>query len=249
MTSGQININNNEFDINDSRLNFTGFYHSDPFWLEQPSILYQKNNYYRFFPSDEMTRIEKLNALSRFFIYLLIIFILLGKNNEYIYFPIIGLILVFIIYLLQKRDSFDQKKEKFCQNKKCKNIEVCIKPTIDNPFMNVTLADWREFPNRPPTCDPLTKDTQREMSNNFYHNMFLDADDVYRRGHSQRQFYSMPNTTIPNRQTDLAKWLYRLPTTCKEDTHFCMRYNYEDPRYKRYAPNIDRLKKVIDEKI
>ena len=48
---------------------------------------------------------------------------------------------------------------------------------------------------------------------------------------SQRQFYTMPNTTIPNAQDDFAKWLYANPKTCKEDQEFCLRY--EDVRAKR----------------
>ncbi len=32
----------------------------------------------------------------------------------------------------------------------------------------------------------------------------------------QRNFYSMPSTTVPNDQTGFANWCYKLPKTCKE---------------------------------
>jgi hypothetical protein len=41
----------------------------------------------------------------------------------------------------------------------------------------------------------------------------------------------MPNTVIPNKQDEFAKWLYLQPKTCKEDQEQCLRY--EDVRSKR----------------
>ncbi len=48
---------------------------------------------------------------------------------------------------------------------------------------------------------------------------------------SQRQFFTMPWTTIPNAQNEFAKWLYLNPKTCKEDQDYCLKY--EDIRAKR----------------
>ena len=65
-----------------------------------------------------------------------------------------------------------------------------------------------------------------------------DVNDVFGKMNSQRQFYTMPSTTIPNAQDDFAKWLYLNPKTCKEDQDFCLKY--EDIRAKRpvmYNPN------------
>ena len=62
-------------------------------------------------------------------------------------------------------------------------------------------------------------------------NLFKDVNDVFGKMNSQRQFYTMPNTKIPNAQDDFAKWLYANPKTCKEDQEFCLRY--EDIRAKR----------------
>jgi hypothetical protein len=69
------------------------------------------------------------------------------------------------------------------------------------------------------------------MDEMFNHNLFKDVNDVFGKMNSQRQFYTMPNTTIPNAQDDFAKWLYANPKTCKEDQEFCLRY--EDVRAKR----------------
>jgi hypothetical protein len=223
----------------------SGLYDSDVFWTEDIKVLYINNNYYRFFPSNKMTRIEKLNALSRFLFYLLILYVLFSPN--YIIFPLIGLVLVVFYFYVQKNDTKDQKKEKFCQNDVCKKAEVCLKPTINNPFMNVTLDQYADFPTRPKACNILEPIVKKEMEETYHHNLLIDADDLYQRGHSQRQFYTTPNTQLVNEQGKLARWLYGGVPTCKEDTRYCMRYNYEDLRFKRFNPNIDKLNKDIDE--
>ena len=36
---------------------------------------------------------------------------------------------------------------------------------------------------------------------------YRDPNDIYNRISSERQFYTTPNTTVPNDQTGFAKWL------------------------------------------
>jgi hypothetical protein len=56
---------------------------------------------------------------------------------------------------------------------------------------------------------------------------------------SQRNYFTMPWTTIPNKQDEFARWLYLSPKTCKEDQDNCLRY--EDIRSKRFImPNPHR---------
>ena len=54
---------------------------------------------------------------------------------------------------------------------------------------------------------------------------------------SQRQFYTLPSTTIPNDpNNDFGKWLYNSSQTCKENQNNCLKT--EDVRGKRYIfPN------------
>ena len=115
------------------------------------------------------------------------------------------------------------------------NDEECTLPTLDNPFMNVTMKDMLNIdpknPGRPKACDTTNPEVKKKMDEMFNHNLFKDVNDVFGKMNSQRQFYTMPNTTIPNAQDDFAKWLYLNPKTCKEDQDYCLRY--EDIRAKR----------------
>lgn len=122
---------------------------------------------------------------------------------------------------------------------------TCTKPTVDNPFMNVTMKDYMNFDskgyvvNRPPACDPRDPEVKKLIDEKFSNNLYRDVSDVFGKKSSQRNYFTMPWTTIPNKQDEFARWLYLSPKTCKEDQDNCLRY--EDIRYKRFImPNPER---------
>lgn len=193
---------------------------NDIFWLNDPSILFKKHNYYRIIPSKQMGWVETLNTLSRFFIYLLIFYLIFTTNRKYLFIPIIGLIIIVLIYQTRKPEretDINKGKETFSESHYSEDLYIPQK-TKDNPFGNIMLTDY-------------------ENNDIYYHNnmdKFSETDnDIY----TQRQFFTMPSTTIPNDQTTFAKWLYRLPETCKENQKNCLKY--EDVRYKKHNPAID----------
>ena len=112
----------------------------------------------------------------------------------------------------------------------------CQLPTRENPFMNVTMADLMDNADRPSAC-PLSDSVEREIDDAFEKKYLPNVNDPFYRKHSQRQFYTMPSTTIPNDQTAFAKFLYPLPETCKENPLHCLKY--EDIRFSRHNPAID----------
>lgn len=107
---------------------------------------------------------------------------------------------------------------------------TCRRPTPDNPMMNPSVEDFGTF-NPPAACNSEDKDIQDSIKVNFNHNLFRDVDDVWERANSQRQFYTMPNTAVPNNQTEFAHWLYKLPDydICKVNGTACLRTS--DVRY------------------
>ena len=61
-----------------------------PFWFNQPSILYDKNYIFEFFPIKEYDLIRKLNSIQRFTIYYsIIIEYLLLSSRVYSYIVIL----------------------------------------------------------------------------------------------------------------------------------------------------------------
>ena len=267
------------------------------FWIENPYILFEKDELKNFVPTKNMTILQKMNAVTRLCIYGIILGYIFNFRDNIMYILFIIIILTIISYKIsnkQKNEDEDLHKlftseqldtlsdklseilvEKNKTNNvlenfnKCSqknnnssdnslnditinkeindNIKVtlelpneekdklnnenaiqikdeCKKPTKDNPMMNVNIGD---HPQNPPACN-YTSEIKENINNKFNYNLYQDVDDQFEKFNSQRQFYTTPNTSVPNDQTKFAEWLYKSPQTCKE-TSLCLRT--EDKRY------------------
>jgi len=198
----------------------------DDFWLNDYKILFTKNNLDKFFPTKQMTVIEKLNAIFRLSIYLSIALYLVTSNYLYFYIFIITGAFTVYIYKTQKDNMdlyFNLNDESF-QNIVNKSIidsnKVNVKPTVTNPFMNINLiTDDKTQEKAPPSWN--NENLQKTIEDKFGYNLYRDVGDLYGKSNSQREFYTMPSTTIPNNQTSFAKWLYNTGPTCKEKSIYC----------------------------
>lgn len=118
----------------------------------------------------------------------------------------------------------------------------CTEPTLDNPFMNMTMKDYLNYDEsgrireRPNACDTADPQIKKAIDNKFNNNLFKDVNDVFGKFNSERQFHTMPWTDIiPDINGDFKNWLYKTPKTCKEDQDYCLLY--EDIRSKRPVPD------------
>ncbi len=228
------------------------------FWLENYKVLYLHNSYTKFFPQKNMTYIEKLNSISRFAIYFLFVLLIIGKtdsdNYKWLYIPILILLCTVFLHVTDKKEK-NMNSEKLAEqkrilvekpnitpeetygndknfNKKCETCPTgnCRKPTKNNPFMNVLLTDYVDDANRPQACSLDEDDIAKDAYDGFYEDLYRDVNDVYESRNSQRTYYTMPNTTIPNDTISFAKWLYNVPETCKTDNGFCYELQNNDLR-------------------
>lgn len=91
------------------------------------------------------------------------------------------------------------------------------KPTARNPFMNVLLDEYKYNPQRPEAEYNQRPKVNDELDAYFRVQWASDPTDVFGRTQSQRQFVTMPSTSIPNDAESYQNWLYRIPgKTCKE---------------------------------
>lgn len=90
-------------------------------------------------------------------------------------------------------------------------------PTPRNPFMNVLPDEVKYNPNRPEAA-PVDGEVVKATLDDFFRvNWFSDPTDVFGRNQSQREFITMPSTTIPSDRESYQNWLYKIPgKTCKE---------------------------------
>lgn len=117
-------------------------------------------------------------------------------------------------------------------------------PTSRNPFSNVLVTDYVSNPDKkpaPPAGNPLVAETIHEKVKDMIREMHPDEPDLVDRMYqskddqlafdqSLRQFYSMPNTQIPNDQKALTDFLYGGMVSCKEGNAFACARNM--PRHR-----------------
>lgn len=181
---------------------------TDSFWYNDVSILINPEHIYEILPFPEYSLERKLNSLVRLGALVFILLSLILKNLNILLLFFVTLLVTYLLYF------YYNKSESFTENKETGNE---VRPTPNNPFMNITPDDYLNRPNREIPENMLTdKNIQKEIELSFENNLYIDANDVFNRNNSQRQFYTTAVTTIPNKQKDLGNWLYKTPPTCKE---------------------------------
>lgn len=181
---------------------------SEKIWYENISGLFTDVNYYKIIPIRDMSLQEKLNAILRFFIYLGVILALIKDNYKYLLLGIITAIMTIIINIYKDKQQKDT--EQFLEEKNISIVDnkVCARSTVDNPFMNLSIADIYLNPDHPQACDVENAQIKQTVAKNFYSRIFRDVNDIYGKDASERQFYTMPCTKVANDQKDFATWLY-----------------------------------------
>lgn len=231
---------------------------TNKFWFDDPSILFNKKYITNFFPTKSQTLENKFNSVVRLSFYCSVILFIYHNDINYFFIFIGSLLLTYFIYNNKKKKNIEKElenkkeeleksletlsnekeniKQNIKENIKENDTKLCVRPTLNNPFMNVTMDDMLNFKDdkiveRLPACDTNDPVIKAEINKMYENNLYKDVNDLFGKFNSQRQFYTMPSTTIPNAQNEFAKWLYLNPKTCKEDQDFCLKY--EDIRAKR----------------
>lgn len=171
-----------------------------------------------FIPLINMTFKDKILSIINFIIFLALVLSLIFKNVIYILIGLIIIIFLFYIYLYE--NNIKIKKQKILKDNNLEYIDnkICVSPSLDNPFMNPSIIDYKNNNNNIKACSYTTNEIIEENVNNYFSkNVFKDINDIYEKNYSARQFYTVPATTIPNDRESYEKWLYSRPKTCKEN--------------------------------
>lgn len=184
---------------------------------------------------------ERVNALTRTFLAILIVAVVFSLyNNDFQTTMLYSLILGVIITL---PDIIDMIKAPYIQEQFVARISVdepssnaltapvpvagaddtyddgdtTTIPTPRNPFMNVLVDEIKYNPYRPKAASVESPIVKATLDDYFRVNWFSDPTDVFGRNQSQREFITMPSTTIPSDRESYQNWLYKIPgKTCKE---------------------------------
>lgn len=183
------------------------------FWLNDPKILFHKDKLLEVWPYTQLSFNEKINATTRFVIYVSLIgYVFL--NNYLIL--LLGVIIIFILIIAYKYN----RVESFESSLNSPSLDQG-KHTSKNPLYNVLNSDYVDDVNKEEIKEyyGATKENdinhqtkqfiyEANKSNKDIGNIFKNLSDKIGFETSMRQFYINPSTTIPNNQTDFLNYCY-----------------------------------------
>ena len=215
-------------------------------WINNPYILFDKNKFFNLWPMESMSREEKINSISRLVLLITLVGLFIFRDIKILITGIITLAVLILtyFYLNKKRNNnlLNKLKEGFSDKAFYEvNKHNYTTPTIDNPSMNVLLPEIQDNPNRLKAAPAYNKAVEEEMNENTKNlitknfdrddkikdKLFNDLGDKIEFEQSMRQFYSTPNTQIPNNQKEFAQFCYGNMSSCKDgDTEMCLKSTY-----------------------
>lgn len=187
-------------------------------WFDDPKQLIAAEQVTQFWPTGEQTPEDRVNAASRFVIYVCCILYLIRRDPRVF---VLGATVIGVIYVLYKSKMV---KEGYGV---ATSGAACQMPTEDNPLGNVLITDFTDAPNRLEACYYSTVKPFIQSYNSdripYDSGRSRTAMPKYLRNAAERQFVSNPVTKIPGDQTEFAEWLYgpKNGPMCKSDSRFC----------------------------
>jgi hypothetical protein len=213
---------------------------SIPFWGENPNILFSSLN--EFFPLENMSYSQKLNAVSRAVILFAFLMFVFTQNIRIVVVSFLTLGGIWVLYNYRKKGKEGYKDKS--------PAETIMKGDIDslhlfdeisstNPLGNVLMTDYDMASDKKPAPPSYTSDSQANIMKQtkamvdelhpeepqISKKLYQSLDDNLTLEQSLRPFYSNPSTTIPNDQSSFADFCYGSMVSCKEGNAFACARN------------------------
>jgi len=184
-----------------------------PFWINDITILMNKHQLI-FWPTNEMTMNEKLNAITRLVILLCITGFVATQNVNFVWISAVTIACIVGYHKLNIETVETFEKQHF---------EHHTIPTDTNPLMNVLLPELNGNPNRksaleytPQTEKMINDKVKKQLSKNVDPRIFQGINNELDLEYSMRNFYTTANTSIPNDQEGFGKFCYGDMISAKE---------------------------------
>jgi hypothetical protein len=194
---------------------------SDAIWFENPQILFDKARLLEFWPSQNQTSFERVNATTRFVLYATLMVYLTKEDNRVLILAAMSLLVMFVLY---KGNVIKENSE--ARTVYSKDGGACQRPTKDNPMANFMFG--ADDPKRAPACyyPSVRGEVRTLLDDTIPHGNFRSraADPQYQRNAAARQFVTTSVSTLGgSEQTDFAEFCYgkKFAPTCHEDPSVC----------------------------
>ena len=222
------------------------------FWSENPNIIFNPEYLFEFFPTDNMSYSQKMNAATRTILLLTVIGFIITQSFRLLIVSIITIVTIYVVYTENQKDKNKKNKKQHIENYQNNVANDLLKqkgitkppetfdiPTEHNPLSNVLITDYDYNPNKKPappsyntnvTANILTQ-AKKLVSNlhpdqpNISDKLFKGLGEQLSFEQSLQPFYSTANTMIPNDQTSFADFCYGSMVSCKEGNMFACARN------------------------
>lgn len=215
---------------------------STPFWVNQPTILFDKKYITTNFFNEKMTLEEKFNTITKFVLILTLLGFIFTQNFQLIFIGILTIAIITMIYYRKKKKFIEDhtEKENFSNIGK-REAKIKLKELLQegyypinkkNPFGNVLLTEINSNPNRPSAAPAFNTEVNDEINNSVKKQtqmlnpsidgtnkqIYGDLYENYNLDNSMMRFYTTANTRVANDQGAYGQWLYGNMPSAKEDT-------------------------------
>jgi|UniRef100_A0A6C0JCX4 hypothetical protein len=200
------------------------------FWTKNPTNLIDQDEIRHLWPNNNNGFDSNLNALTRLVILLSVIGFIMNRSFWNLTIGLISIFMIILFYYHTSRsEGFegmpDGVKEPSMSEIKYENV------TSKNPMSNILVNEIGDRPDRKPArpsfvgsaVDKINKATKQMIkelnpdNKDIDKRLFKSIGDEFEFDSSMRNFYSTPNTTVPNNQTDFAKFCYGNLKSRKEE--------------------------------
>jgi hypothetical protein len=158
------------------------------FWLNEPTILFNKNYIFELWPSTYMCYEQKLNAITRLIVLITILGYILTNSIRILVVGILTLVLIFVLFTIKKQkitknmidEGFEVKGDNVVGLYDNVNSNVISNPvTLENvlktefkegnklnPFSNVLLTQITDEPDRKSAPPAFNPDVEEDITKN-----------------------------------------------------------------------------------
>ena len=195
-------------------------------WFQYPSELFRSDKILEFWPNASQSAAERINASTRFILYLSCILYLIKRDPRIL---LLAVMVITVLYVFDKSGNIKGPDGIPTSGLNCQL------PTDDNAMGNVLLSDYTDDPARSPACYYPTVAKKVSSSLNKLYGNLIEYGPTRSRGGTpdeqrrafDRAFVSMPVSNIPGDQTAFAEWVYgkKFQPLCRDDPSKC------DPNY------------------
>jgi hypothetical protein len=210
----------------------------EKFWLENPSELI--TNFCKFNPFKKLNHAnfpKNMNAYTRLIIIVVIVIYCITKEIISIFIGLFLIVIIIIMYYSFKKDSFEVIPSNFpfmtnnhetIKQKASNLLKQEELPERQSDYYNTETSENNPLKNVPITDYGVKQEYSKASRSDsgmskFVNSKMFQTSEQWIFDKNTRQYYTTPNTQVPNDRTAFANWLYGTENNCKEGSIYMHR--------------------------